>query len=188
MSVIDNDADEILPTDFTIQPTFRYTDPLNTAAIVNTERESDEPLFRLTITRFTKLNTTSIGASYTHVLCASSLGIPVTLVVLTKMTSVDGTGFLMFFKHLSQLYQGLGPIDPPPYYEPEAIKFVEPSKTPSLIRDLFNPSTPSLQGKSEEEAMDFVAFRLTATQLTEIRNSVTKGIERPRVTRMDTVV
>jgi len=35
--------------------------------------------------------------------------------------------------------------------------------------------------------MDFVAFRLTAAQLTEIHNSVTKGIEHPKITRMDIV-
>ena len=73
VSVVDNDADEIFPTDLTVQPTFRYTDPLNVAGIVNAEGESDEPLFRLTITRFTKLNSTSIGASRSHVLCASPL-------------------------------------------------------------------------------------------------------------------
>jgi len=35
--------------------------------------------------------------------------------------------------------------------------------------------------------MEFIAFRLTATQLTEIHNSVTKGIEHLRLTRMDIV-
>ena len=35
--------------------------------------------------------------------------------------------------------------------------------------------------------MEFAAFRLTATQLTEIHNSVTKGIEHLRITRMDIV-
>jgi len=76
VSVIDNDTDEIFPTDFTIQPTFRYTDPLNVAGIVNTEGESDEPLFRLTIARFTKLNSTSIGASRSHILCEFFLDLP----------------------------------------------------------------------------------------------------------------
>ena len=36
--------------------------------------------------------------------------------------------------------------------------------------------------------MEFVAFRLTAAQLTEIHNSVTKGIEHPKMTRVDAVV
>ena len=76
VSVVDNDTDEIFPTDFTIQPTFRYTDPLNITGIINTEGESDEPLFRLTITRFTKLKSTSIGTSRSHVLCAFSLDLP----------------------------------------------------------------------------------------------------------------
>ena len=73
MTVIDSDADEIFPTDLTVQPTSRYVNPLNTVGIINTEGESNEPLLRLTITRFTKLNTTSIGACNSHVLCPSSL-------------------------------------------------------------------------------------------------------------------
>ena len=36
--------------------------------------------------------------------------------------------------------------------------------------------------------MEFVAVRLTATQLTELRNSVTKGMGQPGITRMDVVV
>jgi len=36
--------------------------------------------------------------------------------------------------------------------------------------------------------MEFVAFRLTATQLTEIHNSVTEGMEHPRITGMGVVV
>ena len=73
VSVVDNDTSEIFPNDLTIQPTFRYVDPLNVAGIVNTEGELDEPLFKMTITRFTKLNSTSIGASFSHILCALSL-------------------------------------------------------------------------------------------------------------------
>jgi len=36
--------------------------------------------------------------------------------------------------------------------------------------------------------MEFVAIRLTATQLTEIRNSVTKEMGQPGITRIDVVV
>ena len=76
VSVINNDTDEILPTDFAYQSTVPYVDPLNVGGIINTEGESDEPLFRLTITRFTKLNSTSIAASWSHILCTSSLDLP----------------------------------------------------------------------------------------------------------------
>ena len=76
VSVIDNDADEIFPTDFTYQTAFPYVDPLNLPGIVNTEGESDEPLFRMTITRFTKLNSTSIGTFFSHALCTLSLDLP----------------------------------------------------------------------------------------------------------------
>ena len=76
VSVVDSDADEIFPTDLTIQPNPRHTDPVNAMAVISTEGESSEPLFRLKITRFTKLNSTSIGASNSHVLRASSLDLP----------------------------------------------------------------------------------------------------------------
>ena len=177
LSVIDNDANEIFPTDFTDQLTLPCVNRLNVLGIVNTQGESDEPLLKLTITRFTKLNSTSIGASSSHALCAFSLDLPVPLAVLKKMTSVDGTGFLLFFRHLSQLYQGLGPIDLPPYYEPEAIKSPEPPKAPSTWKQPWR------------NGMEFVAFRLTAAQLAEIHNSVTegKGIAHSRITRMDIV-
>ena len=74
--VVDSDADEIFPTDLTTQATFGYTDPLNALGIIYTEGESTEPLFRFTITRFTKLNSTAIGASSSYVLGASSLDLP----------------------------------------------------------------------------------------------------------------
>jgi len=169
VSVVDSDADEIFQTDFAIQPTIPHIEPLNFLGIINTEGESDEPLFRLTITRFTKLNSTSIGASRSHVL-------------------FDGHGFLLFFRQLSQLYQGLGPIDPPPYHEPEAIKFPEPLETPTPLFDRIDPSGPPPWEQPERKLMEFVGFRLTDMQLTEIHNSVTKGIEGSRITRMDTVM
>jgi len=104
-----------------------------------------------------------------------------------KTIPVDGSGFLLFFRHLSQLYQGLGPIDPPPYYEPEAIKFAEQPKTPSALCDRFDSPSPPPWKQPERIGMEFVAFRLTATQLTEIHTSVTKGIEHSKITRMDLV-
>ena len=94
----------------------------------------------------------------------------------------------MFFKQLSQLYQGHGRIDPPPYYEPEAIEFPEPLKVPSPLYDRFDLSDPSLWEQPEGGLPEFVVFRLTDAQLTEINNSVTKGIENSRITRMDTVL
>jgi len=94
----------------------------------------------------------------------------------------------MFMRQISQLYQGLGPIDPPPYYEPRAIKFPEPSKTPSPVHDRFDPLGPPPWEQPAKKTMDFVALRLTATQLTEIHNSATKRMKSPRITRMDIVM
>ena len=93
----------------------------------------------------------------------------------------------MFFRLLSQLYQGLGPIDPPPYYEQEAIKFRDPLETPSHVFHLYDPPAPPWK-HPEREAMEFTAFRLTAAQLVEIHNTVTKGMEHLRISRVDVVV
>ena len=94
----------------------------------------------------------------------------------------------MFLNHLSQLYQGLVPIDPAPYYEPKAIRFSEPVRDPSPTYRRYDLSVPPPWEQPERKAMEFVAIRLTATQLTEIRNSVTKGMRQPGVTRIDVVV
>ena len=103
------------------------------------------------------------------------------------MIPVDGSTNLLFFRLLSQRYQGLGSLDPPPYYEPEAIKFTESPKAthPSFLRD--DLITPSWK-KPERVAMEFVAFRLTATQVTEIHSTVAKGMEHLRISRVDPVV
>ena len=73
MSLVDSDADEIFPTDLTVQTPLRHVEPLNLAGIINTEGESKEPLFQMMVTRFPKLNSTSIGTCMSHVLCAFSL-------------------------------------------------------------------------------------------------------------------
>jgi len=73
VSLTDSDAAEIVTTDLAAQTPLRLAEHLNVTRIVKTEGESDEPLFRLTITRFTRLNSTSIGACNSHVLCTFSL-------------------------------------------------------------------------------------------------------------------
>ena len=85
VSLIDSDVDEITPTDLAAQATLPPLEPLNTPEIINTEGESDEPLLRITITRFTKLNSTSIGICNSHVLRAFSLEFP--------RPCVDGSDF-----------------------------------------------------------------------------------------------
>ena len=187
VTVIDSDADELFPTDIISQPALPYTVPVNVVGIVNTEGESDEALFRITITRFTKLNCTSIGACRSHVLCTFSLYLPGSSRCIDKMVSGDATGFLMLFKHLSQLYQGLEPINPAPYHEPGPVIFEEPLTAPSPDGQS-GPSSPPLWQPFMMKPMDFVAFRLTATQLTEIHNFVIKGVEGTKTTRTDTVL
>ena len=187
MSLIDSDANEIFPTDVSAQPLERYVEPLNVAGIVNTEGESDEPLLRISIVRFTKLNATLIGIRNSHILCTFSIFL-VPADVLTEVPLVDGPGGLFFVRQLSQLYQGLGPIDPPPYYEPKAIEFPEPSKPPSPTYRLYDLSAPPPWEQPERKAMELVAFRLTAAQLAELRNYVKKGTEQPGITRVDVVV
>ena len=114
---------------------------------------------------------------------------PAPLIVLTGMIVVDGSGLLLFLRLLSQLYQGLGPIDPPPYYEPGAIKFTESLRAPgSPVFHRCDPLAPTPWERPERKAMEFVAFRLTATQLAEINGSVAEGMEHLRMSRVDTVV
>ena len=188
MSLTDSDADEIFSTDLIPQPLDRYVEPLNVTRIANTEGESDEPLFRVTIIRFTKLNSTLIGACHSHVLCALPSTSTAPTDVLTEMVSVDGAGALYVVRLMSQLYQGLGPTDPPPHYEPKAIKFPEPSKPPSPIYRLYELSAPPPWEQPERKAMEFVAFRLTTSQLTELHDSVTKGLKHLKITRVGLVI
>lgn len=186
VSVVDSDADKTAPTDLSIQAPFRLAEPLNVAGIVNTEGESDEPLLRLTITRFTKLNSTSIGAFFSHVLCV--LFSRPLFFVLTGTVQVDGYGYIFFLDFVSQYYQGLEPVDSSVYYVPKAIEFPDPSKDPSPIYELFDPSAPHPSELPSRKAMDFVAIRLTAAQLAEIHGTVTKGKEHLRISRVDVVV
>jgi hypothetical protein len=89
---------------------------------------------------------------------------------------------------LSRSYQGLESVDPPLYYEPEAIKFPDPSEDPSPIFELYDPSAPHPCELPERKAMEFVALRLTAAQLAEVHGMVTKGKEYLRISRVDVVV
>lgn len=105
-----------------------------------------------------------------------------------NLFTVDGTGLLMFLELVSQFYQGLGPIDPLPYYEPEAIRFPEPLNAPMTILDEYDPSSPPPWEHPDRSAMEFVALRLTAKQLTEIHGYVTKGMENMRISRVDVMI
>lgn len=183
VSVVDSDADEVVPTDFSIQTQFRLVEPLNVARIVSTEGESDEPLFRVSIIRFKKLNSTSIGACFSHVL-RMLFSRPLSF-VLTGTIQVDGYGYVLFLDFVSQFYQGL---DPPLYYLPDAIKFPDPSRDPQPLYKICDPSVPHPSELSSRKAMDFVAIRLTATQLAEIHGTVTQGKEHRRVSKVDMVV
>lgn len=101
------------------------------------------------------------------------------------MIPVDGTGLLFFLRTLSQFYQGLGPIDPPPYYEPEAVRFPDPLNEPLVVLHRYDPSIAPPWERPDMKAMDFVALRLTATQLAEIHGTVTQGKENLRISRVD---
>jgi len=86
VSFTDGDADEIFPTDLIVQPPHLYAESLNVTGIVNTEGESEEPLVRMTINRFTKLNSTSIEACHSHMLCAYPLDVPSPLCCIDETT------------------------------------------------------------------------------------------------------
>jgi len=141
---------------------------VNIAKIVKTEGESGEPLFRMTVTRFTKLNSTSIGLCISHAL-------------------LDGDIMLLFCNSISQLYQGLEPADPP-FYESEPIRFAEPVKMASPVYPLYDLSAPPPWKHPDRKEMEFVRFRLTVRQLTELQKGVINGMEHLRISRADTVV
>ena len=101
-----------------------------------------------------------------------------------KMDIVDAAGAIMFYETISQFYQGLGPIDSPLWYEPEALKFPE-TNTQFTVLDRFDPLGPAPWDRPDRRAMDFVAFRLTSAQLAEIHATTTKGNENLRVSRAD---
>ena len=111
---------------------------------------------------------------------------PVPLVVLTRAIPVDGFGALLFLRLVSQIYQGLEPLEPPPYYEPEAIKFTESLEGPSPTPLRYDPSAPPWE-QPERKTLELVTFTLTATQLTEMHNSVTKGMQHLRISKVDMV-
>ena len=75
VSLTNSDADEVIPVDLSAQSSLPLAQPPNVAGIINTEGESNEPLFRVTVTQFPKLNSTSIGVCISHVVCAFSLSI-----------------------------------------------------------------------------------------------------------------
>jgi len=105
------------------------------------------------------------------------------------VTSVDGSGLLLFLGLLSHLYQGLPPLDSPPCYDsPEAVGFMEPFKTPSPTFHRYDPSAPPPWEQPGRNGMEFVAFSLTAAQLNEIHNSVASGMNHLKISRVDTVV
>jgi len=91
VSLTDSDADEIFPSDLTVQPPHRYAEPLNLAGILMTEGESDELLFRLTIIRFTKLNSTSIGGCNSQVLCEPFIYPPISKTAINLFFPLPNT-------------------------------------------------------------------------------------------------
>ncbi|GJE86552.1 hypothetical protein PsYK624_026320 [Phanerochaete sordida] len=92
VTVIDSDAETEVPANTVVQNPFPFTQPVNCVKYL--DFDSDEPLLKVTITRFTKTGSTSIG------LCSSHL-------------VGDGYAVLHFLRLLSQNYQGLAPLDPP---------------------------------------------------------------------------
>ncbi|GJE85405.1 transferase family-like protein [Phanerochaete sordida] len=96
VTVMESDADTEVPANAVIQsPKFPYTKPISVVKYL--DFDNDEPLLRATIVRFTKTGSTSIGLCSAHIIG-------------------DGFVVLSFLRLLSQNYQGLEPLDPPPSY------------------------------------------------------------------------
>lgn len=90
----------------------------------------------------------------------------------------------MFLGAVSQFYQGLSPINPLPYYEPEAVKFPEPL-APFVAADRYDLSGPFPWEHPDRKGLEFVAFRLKASQVAQIHSTIAEGKEHLRISRAD---
>ncbi|GJE85403.1 hypothetical protein PsYK624_014820 [Phanerochaete sordida] len=95
VTVMESDAETEVPANTVIQSPFPFTQSVKPVKYL--DFDNDEPLLKATIIRFKKTGNTSIG------LCSSHL-------------VGDGFAVLMFLRLLSQNYQGLEPLDPPPSF------------------------------------------------------------------------
>ncbi|GJE85414.1 hypothetical protein PsYK624_014930 [Phanerochaete sordida] len=174
VTVIESDADTEVPTNTVIQRPFTLAKPVNVMKYL--EHGNDEPLLRMTITRFTKTGSTCVG------LCASHL---------------IGDGFVArtFLRLLSQNYQGLAPLDPPPSYTtPAPVPFnaADYGAIPHPDYAYFYPLRgvpPHLVPGGKKPVR--VDIRLTAAQIAELRAGVLEQCterDAPRLSRQDVLV
>ncbi|KAI0765761.1 hypothetical protein BC629DRAFT_908570 [Irpex lacteus] len=96
--IVDNDAETEVPDDSIVQAPWTLTNGVDIVRYL--DHGPTEPVMKITITRFTKTGSTCVGLSAMHFMG-------------------DAHVILHFARTLSQYYQGLEPVDPPPSYTHE---------------------------------------------------------------------
>lgn len=155
VAVIDSDAETEVPTNTIVQNPWTLTQGVNIVKYL--DYDSDEPLLKATVIRFTKTGSTSVGLSSSHLI---------------------GDGFVVysFLRLLSQNYQGLEPLDPPPSYaQPPRYPFNQADYGEIPAPDFahfysLRGVPPHLEpGRTKPVRVD---FRLTAAQVAELQRGV----------------
>ncbi|KAI0685145.1 hypothetical protein BC835DRAFT_547471, partial [Cytidiella melzeri] len=155
--VIDSDATVEVPSDTVIQSPWTLTKGIDFVKYL--DYDCDEPLMRVTITRYTKTGSTSIGLSGTH-----ALG--------------DGFVMLQFVRLLSQHYQGLQPLDPPPRYDneryrPSSADMEEYGEIPIPDLDHVYPLRETApHNRPERIKPEQLSIRMTAFQVRQLHKNV----------------
>ncbi|KAI0765762.1 hypothetical protein BC629DRAFT_1540223 [Irpex lacteus] len=140
--VVDSAADAEVPVDSVVQHPWTLTEAVDIVKYL--DHGLTEPVMKVTIIRFTKTGSTSIGLSAMHFM---------------------GDGFVMlhFARTLSQYYQGLTPLDPPPDYTYKRVSLN--SVDPKTLTDIPLPDIKHVYSM-RETAPHNDPIRLTPVQLT----------------------
>ncbi|KAJ3551692.1 hypothetical protein NM688_g4560 [Phlebia brevispora] len=158
ITILYSDAGKEVPHNCIIQSPWTLSQPINVRK--QWDHGSDDPLLRVTITQFTKLESTAIGLSASHVVG-------------------DGTTIMRFMRLLSQNYQGLEPLDDMPSYTPippypvdtDAVKRIEELPMP-VFRNMFSiHDVPPFLRPGWRKALR-VDLRFTKPQVAQIQAGV----------------
>lgn len=193
VTVLDSDAEAEVPADTVIQSPWTLTRGVDIVKFI--DYDSDEPIMRVTIIRFTKTGSTSVGLSWSHL---SGRSIHTTLELATNYCGRklgDGFSIYQFARLLSQNYQGLEPLDPAPTYDRAPPQPFDPEKYKGIpLPDCmyhysFRSTPPHLEpGRKKPDRID---IRLTAGQIAQINKGILAQCpdgNTPILSRQDTLV
>ncbi|CAL1702969.1 unnamed protein product [Somion occarium] len=170
LKFLTSNADQIMPDNRVIQNqgVASLVEKVNVTKILRPY--NDEPLARFTIIYFVKIGYTAIGFSQYH-----PLG--------------DGYTVIKFLRHLSQNYQRLPELDPPPSYDPPyspTSPYLYGYSSPKYPRDtlttynldfpIIDGGIPPLKGNRNEEA-SHVVIHFNAKMIENVHKAVLRLAE-----------